>query len=396
MMRQLTYISLILVIQLSELIKSFSNVRIILSGGHFSRFAIADSPTSEGTTHSENGDIFLPLGDIKDDFSVKNTTYTAESDQVRSLPDRRAAVDEWQLEDLYGAENSGNNVVGRSQKFMAHFTEWLVARVIRARSQFVSGLSVRVNSKRNRSILRGRVDSIGIKFDRIAYGQIWCTGGGSLYIKNLNIGMRRFLFQEMQSLRTPYEIYGEFFLTQSDIVNSRFIKRVFKNIVDIVIKRALRLSRDILDCDIKRVTIRGKKIYLHGEADIFRTEGGAIVPFEISTGVGLRGFGQVVYLSDLTLILNPESVLRTVLPVITTSVLDVDIGEDCFIDSFEIADKHVSIRAHSRISPLVTFEVVPRESRARFRYDMAAVMSNLMRFSGKAIGGQSPNKNPRR
>ena len=285
------------------------------------------------------------------------------------------------LQEISGAGEQGRN-------WAARFMEWLIARSMRARSQFVSGLSVRVNGRKNRNILRGRVDSIAISFDRIAYGQIWCTGGGSVYIKGLNLRMRRFLFQDLQSLRTPYDIYGDFLLTQSDIINSKFIRNVIQHLVNIVIKRALKLSREVLDCEIKRVTIRGKRIYIYGEADVGK--GGAIMPFEISTGVGVREGGQVVYLRDLNFCLNPESVLRTEVPVITTSVIDVDIGEDCWLDSFEIADRHVRIKAHSSISPLVRFEVAPADSRGRFRYDMGAVLSNIMKFSDRAIFGPSP------
>jgi len=267
----------------------------------------------------------------------------------------------------------------------------MIARAVRARAQFVSGLSVKVNSVTNRNILCGRIDSVAVKFNRIAYEQIWCTGAGSVYIKGLNLRMRRFLFQALQSLRTPYDIYGKFLMTQSDIVNSKFLRNDIQNLVNIVIKRTLKLSADILDCEVKRVTTRGKRIYIYGEADLGK--GGAIVPFEVSTGVRVREGGPVVYLRDLKLCLKPESVLHTEVPVITTSVIDVDIGEDCCLDSFEVADRHVFIKAHATISPLVRFEVVNADKRDRFRYDVGAVLSNLLRFNDRALFGPPP-KNP--
>jgi len=274
----------------------------------------------------------------------------------------------------------------QAKKVMAKTVEWLIKNFIQKSSQFVAGLDVHVSSKTNRNIILGQVDSLEIKFDKIAYGQIWCTAGGSLIFKGVNLRMRRFLFQNKDSLRQPYELIGDFNLTQSDIINSKFIRNIFQFLVTTVIKRALKLPTDILDLEIKRVMIRKQRIFIYGEADL--VEGGAIVPFEISTSMGTRAQGQVIFLRDSELVLNPESVLRTAVPVITTSAIDVDIGEDCTLERLEFTERQVRIRARTKVLP-TTLMVENKDSsisRGRFHYDLGAVISNIFRFNKRIVG----------
>lgn len=54
----------------------------------------------------------------------------------------------------------------------AHFVSWILKKLVFTRTQFVSGLEVHVLSPSNRAILRGRVDTLELKFDKVAYGQV--------------------------------------------------------------------------------------------------------------------------------------------------------------------------------------------------------------------------------
>jgi hypothetical protein len=55
----------------------------------------------------------------------------------------------------------------------AHFVSWILKKLVFTRTQFVSGLEVHVLSPSNRDILRGRVDTLELKFDKLAYGQVY-------------------------------------------------------------------------------------------------------------------------------------------------------------------------------------------------------------------------------
>lgn len=119
----------------------------------------------------------------------------------------------------------------------AHFVSWILRRLVETRTQFVSGLEVNVLSHSNRDILRGRVNTLELKFDKIAYGQLFVSGGGRLILQGLDLRMRRFLFQNLQSLRKPYKIYGDFLLTQADIINSKFIRNLIQLLVNTILER---------------------------------------------------------------------------------------------------------------------------------------------------------------
>lgn len=44
-------------------------------------------------------------------------------------------------------------------------------------------------------------------------------------------------------------------------------------------------------------------------------------------GAGVRNEGQVLYLRDIQVVLNPDSILRAVVPILLTTPIDVDLGE---------------------------------------------------------------------
>ena len=292
-----------------------------------------------------------------------------------------------------------NNGKESQKKIVARITEHFISRFFKNRCEFVKGLNVNVQTESNRNLLKGRVDEIEVAFDQLAFGQMWITGGGTILIKKLDLRMRRFFFQNgLQSLRKPYEIYGDFLLKQQDIVNSKFIRDVLQRLADTVLQKALRLSDSVFSLEIRRVTIRERRLYIKGDADF--GNGGAIVPFEISTSTGVRSEGQVVYLKEITLVLNPESALRTSVPVLTPYI-DVDIGNDFRLDALVVADQHVWIRARSTISPIDNFSVSGdsdesmdgRGQLGSFKYDMGKLLAGFLRFKGAALFDPGKNNN---
>jgi hypothetical protein len=98
--------------------------------------------------------------------------------------------------------------------------------------------------------------------------------------------------------------------------------------------------------------------------------------------LGIRDEGQTVFLRDIKVLLNPLSILRTDIPILFISPIDVDLGEDFRIESLVIANKNIWIRAASVISPVAPFAVSERRSKGLFKYDMAVLLSSLLRLNG--------------
>ena len=271
----------------------------------------------------------------------------------------------------------------------ARFVSWILRKVIEARTNFVSGLEVTVLSESNRRIFMGKVSAVEMKFDRIAFGSLLITGGGKIMIEGLDLRMRRFLFGNLQSQRRPYQIYGDFRLTQSDIVNSTIIRNLLQMLVDLIFKLKIvynilapfaQIDENGLQAKVKRVSIRSRRLFVNGDAALPSGR----LPFEISTGAGLRDEGHTVFLKDIEVVLNPDTALRTSIVIPLSNVVDVDIGEECSLDNLVIANKHVWLRARSSISPVVPFAVTSSsgQSNTMFKYNIGALLSSMLRVRG--------------
>ena len=135
--------------------------------------------------------------------------------------------------------NSLAHLVNPSEmpQVVARAVEWIIKRIVRLRTLFVSGLRINILSPSNRDLLRGfsfthsytclltysrtqqsgKIQILAMKFDKIGYGQLLVTGGGRLLIEGIELRMRRFLLglgSNNLSLRNPYRIFGDFLLTQ--------------------------------------------------------------------------------------------------------------------------------------------------------------------------------------
>ena len=124
----------------------------------------------------------------------------------------------------------------------ARFVAWLLRRFVAAKTQYVSGLEINVLTPSNTKLIRGKIDALELKFDKMIFAQLFVSGGGRIILKvrvsahanhppatttriptslylslprqDVDLRMRRFLFQNLQSVRKPYTIYGDFLLTQ--------------------------------------------------------------------------------------------------------------------------------------------------------------------------------------
>ena len=331
---------------------------------------------------------------------------------------------------VFGDDATAPTVV-KNKPLFARLVSWMLHRFVASRTQFVSGLEVNVLVPSNRHIIRGRIDTLELKFEKMIFAQLFVSGGGRVIMKNVDLRMRRFLFQNLQSIRKPYQIYGDFLLTQSDIVNSKLIRNLIQMLCNTILERAVAFtqqaastsssrssnsnsysysysnsnsnsnsngnsnSRDAnqpLQVVVKKVSIRARRIFAMGEVSVSQIPGslvsstaaGAMMPFEVSTGAGVRDDGHVLFLRDIQVVLNPDSNFRAVVPIdiLLTSPIDVDLGEEFRLDSLVIANKHVWIRANSVISPVEPFQVTPIRSRALYRYDLAAFLSAMLKLQG--------------
>lgn len=276
----------------------------------------------------------------------------------------------------------------RKPVLIARLVSWILKKLVESRLQSHSGLELNVISDSNKAVMRGKVDTIELKFDRLEFGQVFVSGGGRVILEGLDLRMRRFLFQNLQTLRKPYRIYFDLLLTQSDIVNSKFIRYLLQLLVNTILSNVLRQASDVLKVEVKKVTIRDCRIQAQGEVSLISgglLQGGPLITFEVSTGAGVRDGGQVLYLRDIVVVLNPDSALRTVVPVLLTTPIDVDLGAQCRLESLVVGQRHIWLRAVSVISPVPSFPVVTAPRRALYQYDLAALLSSLLRVQGGLI-----------
>jgi len=137
---------------------------------------------------------------------------------------------------------SEQQAIVKNKPLFARFVSWLLHRFVTSRTQFVQNLQINVLVPSNRHIIRGRIDTLELKFDKIIFAQLLVSGGGRLILKDVDLRMRRFLFQNLQSIRKPYKMHGDFLLTQADIVNSKLIRNLIQLLVDTILENALSFT----------------------------------------------------------------------------------------------------------------------------------------------------------
>lgn len=328
-------------------------------GRKVNRRARQEFPT---TLRGLDDDNYMPLVDLRE---TSNSTLSLGDYSFKELDDKRKAP--------------------FKPLFIARVITWALRKLVRSRTEYVQGLDIEVSSSSNRQLIRGKVDTIDMKFDKISYANLYVSGGGRIIVKGLELRMRRFLFQNLQSVRKPYVIYADLLLTQQDIINSKFIRNLIQLLVNTILERIMSTNK-ILSAQVRKVTINERRINAMGTATLLSDQMGssglASLDFEVSTGAGIRDEGQTLFLKDIQVVLNPDSLLRTVMPILTTTPIDIDLGEDTRIESLVIANKNVWIRAATVISPLSPFSVAEVKTRALYRYDLSKLLSSLLRLNG--------------
>lgn len=272
--------------------------------------------------------------------------------------------------------------VAQKPVLLARAVSWIIRKIVQARCRYTSGLTCSVDAKSNSDILRGRVNNIELQFDSLCYGQLYISGGGRISLQGIDLRMRRFLFQDIQSLRTPYKLSGDLLLTQEDIVRSKFIRDLIQLLVNAVLRNALTPANELVSVVVKRVYINSRRLFAIGEV-MPAGVGAAAMPFEVSLGVGVREEGQVVYLRDIQVALNPENaILRTSFGIPLQAPIDIDLGSDCRLESLVLSDSHAWVRFKAIISPVAPFGVAPVQRRAMYYYDLAALLSSVLKLRG--------------
>jgi hypothetical protein len=281
------------------------------------------------------------------------------------------------------------------------------------KTEMVTDMKITVEAENNRELLAGRIPSCELTFGQIQLAdKLYVSRGGRVQIKDLNIRKTALLFDTTSHfLRGPYTLQVDALLTQSDIVNSKFIREMLQLLTNTVIQRGIELTVDVgrdvgtgieqrilgalggrkmvsdvatflgltLPAEqaapiaesraallervraglagemlVRRVSIFERRIIVEGA---YQTTAPGRAPedsvtFEVSLGVGTRSRGQVVYLKDINFTLNPDSaLLRASVPVAPSVPIDVDLGNSISLDSLVITDTHVSIKATCKISP---------------------------------------------
>jgi len=347
----------------------------------------------------------------------------------RDLPSRLWSS---QSEDGSSGDDAIESPTRRKSVRTARILGWLLKRLVVVKTQLVTGLSIIVSSRNNRELLAGRLERVDMSFDQIALGDnMFVSGGGKLSITGLQVSTSNFLFESRKTfLQKPYVITGAFTLTQSDIINSKFIRTLLQMLVDLLVRNVIsttvELGRGVgsglsdstgrwlgieglslpwlemfgprkqqqqrsgsalrsggqgqqgwkgvegvdprlltalqsgLEMRIRKVLIAERRVVVEGAYVGVNAVTGAVgdalddssVLFEVALGVGIRSGGQVVYLKDITLTLNPDNVLRTSLPLLLTTPVDVDLGDDIAIDSLVVTDADVKIRATCTVRPV--------------------------------------------
>lgn len=246
----------------------------------------------------------------------------------------------------------------------------------------VAGLAVEVGARSNGDVLAGNLPKVKARFDQVFLESLQITGGGNMEITGLNIKLLTLLIaRRLNVIRKPFEIFGEYVLTQQDVSNSKLIRDLIQALVNTVLRALFpSLHLTFFDVAVDSVRITNHKLAIHGTANIAESAGG--MPFVLLTGVGLAGEGHVIYLDKPELILNPEAKLPVKVPLGSIRAFDVDIGDNARIEEIVIDDDvGVTIKARTLITPAPPFQVSDVGKRAAFLYDLGAFLSSFWGFT---------------
>jgi hypothetical protein len=278
-------------------------------------------------------------------------------------------------------------------KLGARVVAWIVRLLTHRFTRSVDGLNIRVSSGSTLDILRGKVDGVELTFDKISIAQILVSGGGRVVVDRVRLRLLPLLFRDnRETLAKPYRICGDFLLTQTDIINSRNIRKLLQLLVNTVMEKVL--AQRFLSLKVTKVSIRQRRLFAQGEIDMNLGGGEGntnnLMTFEISTSAGVSEGGQVVYLTNIEVVLNPYSGSRTRFPIILNEPIGIDIGTECKIESLVIGNTNIWLRLVARIFPTSKLQDYIKTDdqevkRALYKYDLANFLSKLLRIPGGLV-----------
>lgn len=311
------------------------------------------------------------------------------------------------------SEVTGTVATLKKPVILARVVSWLLMKLVESRTQQADGLEISVHSDSNHHVITGKLGTIEMKFDKLEYAQLFVSGGGKVVIEGLQLRIRRFLFQKLQSVRQPYRIHCDLHLTQQDIMKSVFIRNLIQRVADAVMEKVLN-TKKVLNLSVTGVTIQRGRIHVAGTATFLtdspitvlmssyskaQNTGGLIsADFEITTKISARtAVPQIVSLEDVLVVVNPDStLLRTILPIPGGSI-NIDLGEHCNLQTLTVDDHSIHLCGSSLISPVKPLTAVSQRYRkvpvlpkigssiASFRYDLASVLSSVLKLNGGII-----------
>lgn len=185
----------------------------------------------------------------------------------------------------------------KTQPILSRVLAWVVHKVVVSKTEFVSGLKIKVQSYSSMDIIRGKINLVDMTFDKICFGSLYVSGGGKISVSGLDVRMRRLFFKEntQQTFRKSYEIFGDLLLTQADIVNSKIIRNLIQLLVNTVVSHVFAgpsqqkyasIGGAAVPVTIRRVSIINRRIVASGEAILGNNVFSALT-FEVSTSAGM-------------------------------------------------------------------------------------------------------------
>jgi hypothetical protein len=135
--------------------------------------------------------------------------------------------------------------------------------------------------------------------------------------------------RRLNVVRRPFEIFGDYVLTQQDVSTSKLIRDLVQLLVNTILKSLFpSLHLTFFDVAVDSVRIKNQKLAIHGTANIAESDKG--LDFVLYTGIGRSGEGHVLYLDQPEIVLNPDAKVPLKVSFLTSlSSLDRLLSTEC-------------------------------------------------------------------
>ena len=330
---------------------------------------------------------------------------------------------------MAGSGQKNLQQVSSEGPLLSRTASWLLSKVVRSQVHRITGLSISVKSKSNTDVMRGQFESINVTFDELHSDELDVSGGGNISVSNLHVDLNRLLFKSLQYVRKPYNVHLDLQMTQSDIAGSKFVKSLLRTLCNDALMRTFGVS-DTINTNVTRINVVDDRIVVRGEvsglldsqitswnlrgtpAENTTTGAGtdtgvgastkSAITFEMSTALSMQtGSDRLLLLQALSVVMNPDHMLRTALPV---PAIEVDLGDSCHIERLRVADNILRFTGDVLISPHAPLVLaVPATeptwtdtlhplsllwagwTTTLYRYDLSAIVSSSVNLNGGVV-----------